>query len=202
MGVLSAVAFGSDTVVLSLARTPRDVAEYASVYKIFTFLPIMSFMATAGFWPAVADSVAVKDGEWVARRFSNLLRINISVNTIFALALVPVLPLILRLWLGSGHQVGSSSVVAGILYALGHSLYVPSGYLLNGLQLERFHSKVLLWMAPSNLFASILLSNLFGACGPIFASAAGTLVAGLIMRRRGLAYLEKLTSNWECANAI
>ena len=192
MSLSSAIAFGSDTLILSIVGNSAEVAEYSAVYRLFTFVPSLGFLALGGLWPAISSAIASNDPGWVTREFRRVLKVNVCVTFVASLVLVVFANWILAVWLGHGFRAQRLTLLSAFAYALVNAFNVPVAYLLNGIGAERFQGFVLLLMSIGNVMISSLLSVRFGASGPILGSALALAVASVVLVRHANRHLVTL----------
>ena len=192
MSLSSAIAFGSDTLILSIVGSSAEVAEYSAVYRLFTFVPSLGFLALGGLWPAISSAIASNDHAWVTQEFWRVLKINVRVTLVASVVLVVLANWLLAVWLGHGFRAHRLTLVSAFAYALVNAFNVPVAYLLNGIGAERFQGFVLLLMSIANVLISSLLSVHFGASGPILGSTLALAVASVVLVRHANHRLDAL----------
>lgn len=173
LAVAGALAFQTDTLVLSHVDGPSAVAEYGVAYRLFTLAPMLTAFFVTPLWPAIGDAVKRGEGEWVVRAYSKVLRGSLVVNGTFGVILLVLARPIAGAWVGRALEPSWLLASALALYVLVLSASSPLAMLLNGIGDLSWQVKSATIMAITNIFASILFSESLGVSGPIW----GTVVA-------------------------
>ena len=187
--IASAIAFGSDAIILARFGSTGDVAEYSAVYRISTFLPVMLFMFLQPVWPAITEALARGDYQWIRSSVKRAVRLTCAANLVGAIGLVFVERALVRAWLDGAVHVHTATVLSGAFLAIASSLWTVASMVMNGLGKIREQARLMMIMAAGNVVLSIGLVRLLGAAGPILGSGVALGIAGIELCRRLLRHL-------------
>jgi O-antigen/teichoic acid export membrane protein len=176
IAVASAVAFSTDSIVLSLFQDDQDVAQYSIVYRLFTQGPIFVYFFATGLWPAVADALRAGDADWFRFAIRRSLIMAVTAIGSLSISLIFLANEIIRFWAGPQFLATPLLLVAAACYAVVHAVWSPLHFTLVGLGQVTFVARSMAAMALANIAVSIPLAIRLGAPGPILGSAATVLV--------------------------
>ena len=175
-----AMAYGSDTIVVAQVIGPKAVAEYAVVFRLFMFVPMLVGMALIPLWPAYAEAIARGDAAWVRRTLVRSLRLSVLATAPAALVLVALGSRIVDLWVGSAVTPSFALILGfGVWMVLG-TVGNAIAMFLNAANIVRFQVVAALCMATSNLALSIVLARTMGVAGVIWGTVLAYSVCSVV----------------------
>ncbi|MGY2077401.1 lipopolysaccharide biosynthesis protein [Blastococcus sp. SYSU DS0828] len=170
------VAVMSDRLILSLASTPAQVAEYSLAAQIFGPIGALTTAMAVALWPVFTRKL--QRGESLGLpRFSAAfciatlalgLSLSLISDWVFALlsdGLIAVDGLVIWSYI-------AATCTQAALYPIGMSMMDANAL--------RFQVKPILASVAVNICLSVLLANAIGAAGPILATAVATLTCQLV----------------------
>jgi O-antigen/teichoic acid export membrane protein len=176
------LALQTDRLVLSHVSTGAALAQYAIVGILFG--PAWSVISSAGLtlWPEFASAKAAIDGQPVVA-YRRVFRAFVAVGAVGAAAFLGLGPLLTKVWAGSSGG-GLLVWLAFALLLLVQAAHLPGGMFLTRPAELRFQARCVGFMCVINLPLSIGLAPIFGAAGPVLASAATICAFQLVPARR------------------
>lgn len=79
--------------------TPADVVEYQIYNRLFTLGGTLFMLALTPIWSAVSKAITEGDYIWLKKQSNMLVKLSV-LATIAEFAIIPFLPLLLKIWLG------------------------------------------------------------------------------------------------------
>lgn len=165
-----AIAFQSDSLVLSRLIGPESVAVYNVTQKLFLQVPFVLGFFLTPLWPAYAEAVARGDLPWVKRMLNRSVALGLAVNVPTAVLLYFAAPTILSWWVKGGVQAPPMLLAALATWAALNSFNGPLGMFLNGAGALRYQAISCGLMAVTNLALSIYLTRRVGIAGVVLGS--------------------------------
>jgi len=168
--VVIALAFASDNLVIAQVVGASAVTLYAVPMKLFQMLDMVLQMILSPLWPAYGEAIARKDVGWVKR---TLVR-STSLGALFSVSSSVILIIfgaqIIRLWAGP-EITPSFGLLLGlgvwtVLKAVGNAVAM----FLNGANVIKFQAVTAVFMGISALALKIVLSQMVGILGVIWAT--------------------------------
>ncbi len=169
----AALAFQTDTIIVSHIVGLSGAAELGLVMRMFFLASTVAGFFIAPLWPAFRDAAVRQEMDWVVSVFKRSLRNSLIISLSITLPLLLAHKPLIALW--SNNQVQPSfALVFGVflwtnLSVVGNLLAV----LLNSLQVVRIQLLLAFVMAPVNIGLSVFFTHQFGVSGVVY----GTLVS-------------------------
>ena len=180
--VAVAVAFETDSLVLSWVLGPSSVAVYSVSFRLFALVSLVASLAFAPLWPAFAESLSRGDVAWTKRTVRRSVVWGGALSLPAAALLVLVAGPFIRWWVGDSFVPPLSLSVGLAVWVVLGATQMPIVMLLNGAGVVRFQVVAASLMAVSNLLLSIWLAHGIGVAGPVWGSViAHTLCSGIPM---------------------
>ncbi|MBA2381789.1 MAG: oligosaccharide flippase family protein [Chloroflexi bacterium] len=172
-----AMAFTSDTLVLTHVLGPQAVAEYGVASRLFLIPAGIIGTVLSPLWPAYGDAIARGDVAWARR---TLTRSIIGICTIavpIAVLLIIGGQRLIRIWVGDSVSPPPALLACFGLWTIFSAVGSAVAMLLNGAGEIRIQAIAAIAMALANLALSIWLTFQIGVAGVM----VGTLVAYLTL---------------------
>lgn len=170
LAVAGAVAYQSDTIVISHYLGANQVAPYAIPLRLFSIAPAVAAAVVMPLWPAYGEALARGDTGWVSttvrRSFVATGAIVIVPSLVLLVATGPVLRLL-------GKQVAGAPVTLFLglaAWAVVSAASTTLGMFMNGARVVAPQIAAAAAMMTANLALSIAWVRPFGIAGPIWAS--------------------------------
>ncbi len=174
--VAVAVAFETDSLVLSWVLGPDEVAVYSVTFRLFSLVTMVAALAFAPLWPAFAESLSRGDVDWAKATFRRSVGAGALAAVPTAIVLALVAQPFIRWWVGDSF-VPPFALVAGLaVWVTIVSVQMPLSMLLNGAGVVRFQVVAASCMALANLALSITLAHSIGISGPVWGSVVAYVV--------------------------
>jgi O-antigen/teichoic acid export membrane protein len=97
----SAVAFGSDNIIIARMLGPASVAGYAIATRLFAVVQQANFMLVGPLWPAYREAIVRGDKEWVRRYLKRSVLLSIFITASLGVALVFSGRHVIHWWVGN-----------------------------------------------------------------------------------------------------
>lgn len=186
--VASALAYQSDSLILTRIIGPSAVTAYAVPLRLFLVVPTALYLALGPLWPAYSEARARGDHEWSRGALKRSLALTGGVAVPGAAVMVAAGPWLLRLWIG-----GAISPDRGLLLAMGiwivtSSLGTVFTVFLNAAGVVKPQAALSLVMVCVNVPLSVILTRSLGVQGVMWGTVLshGALIllpfAGLALR--------------------
>ena len=196
--VSMALAFTSDTLILTAMIGPVAAAEYGVVGRLFMIPAGIVAIVLSALWPAYGEAAAVGDVIWIRRALGRSLGATLSIALPAAVLLIAFAQPIIESWAGSSVTPPPALVLGFgvwvILSAIGSSIAM----LLNGVGEIRVQAAWAMAMAAANVALSVVLTDAIGTAGVIWGTVlsygALTIVPLVAYVPRVLARLERPAS--------
>lgn len=168
-----AIAYSSDTLIVTRVLGAQSVPEYAIPFKMFNLVSLVSAMAVAPLWPAYAESIAVGDIAWARSALKKSLGLAMSLTAPGAVVLILFGPSLLKLWVGSSIDVSTSLLVGLGAWTVMAGAGTTAAMFLNAAGILKTQVILALLMTFVNVPLSILLVDQIGVAGAIW----GTVIS-------------------------
>lgn len=178
--VAAAAAFSADSLILAHWIGPKAVAEYAIVYQMFGFGPIMLSMFLNALWPAYGEAMVRGDSQWIRTAFRRSIAIGLAVNVPYAVVLMFAGNTVIHLWIGNTITAPFIVLAAFAIWTMMNSFNGAIAVFLNGANAMKFQAVCASAMACVNLILSIALTRLLGLSGVIWGSIIAQVAVMLI----------------------
>jgi O-antigen/teichoic acid export membrane protein len=178
--VAAAAAFSADSLILAHWIGPKAVAQYAIVYQMFFFGPIMLSMFLNALWPAYGEAIVRGDSQWIRTTFWRSIAIGLIVNVPYALVLMFAGNTVLHLWVGNTITVSFIVLAAFAIWTMMNSFNGAIAVFLNGANAMKFQAVCSAVMACVNLLISIILTKIVGLSGVIWGSIIAQAIVVII----------------------
>jgi O-antigen/teichoic acid export membrane protein len=178
--VAAAAAFSTDSLIVAHWVGPKAVAEYAIVYQMFFFGPIMLSMFLNALWPAYGEAMVRGDLEWVRTTFWRSIAIGLAVNVPYAVILMFAGNAVIHLWVGKTVTASFIVLAAFAIWTMMNSFNGAIAVFLNGANAMKFQAVCSAAMACVNVVISIALTKSVGLSGVVWGSIIAQAVVGLI----------------------
>jgi len=187
--VAAAVAFETDSLVISWVLGPNAVAVYSVTFRLFALISLVASLAFAPLWPAFAESLSRGDVGWVKQTLRRSVTWALVLSIPAAVLLVAGCDTFIRWWVGGSFVPPTSLAVACAVWVVLAASELPLVMLLNGAGVIKFQVIAASLMAVSNLLLSIVLARVIGVAGPVWASVIAHTICSAIpmvwyLRRR------------------
>jgi O-antigen/teichoic acid export membrane protein len=97
----SAVAFGSDNLIIARVLGPSAVAGYALAFRLFAIVTQANQMIVGPLWPAYREAIARGDNRWALLYFRRSMFLSIAMTSSLGIGLVLCGPQLVRWWVGN-----------------------------------------------------------------------------------------------------
>jgi O-antigen/teichoic acid export membrane protein len=163
--VASAVAFGSDTLIIAHVLDPAAVAQYSVVSRLTDGLVMLSALFLTPLWPAYADAYARGDGHWIRKTLVTSLSATALATAVLGGILVAFSRSLTLMWVGPGvgYSLALFAVCAGwaVFKAAGNALAM----FLNGIGWIGFQALLGVLFAVAVIPLKVLFAGQFGVLG-------------------------------------
>jgi O-antigen/teichoic acid export membrane protein len=175
-----AVAFETDSLVISWVLGPDAVAVYSVTFRLFALVTLVAGLAFAPLWPAFAEALSRGDQAWAKRTLRRSVAWGAALSVPAVAALAVVAGPFISWWVGDQFVPPASLTVALAVWVCLVASQMPMVMLLNGAGVVRFQVVAATCMAVANVVLSILLARAVGVSGPVWGSVlAHTLCSGV-----------------------
>jgi O-antigen/teichoic acid export membrane protein len=176
LNVVVAVAYQSDTLIVSTVLGATSAAVFAVGLRMFGTLTSFYGTSLQQFWPALAEALARGDLEWVRRRFKQVLVLSTATLALLSALLVLLGQPLARLWVGPSLVPSLGLLAAFAAWAVYSHAMSQCSILLNAARVVGPQVAAATAMACLNVPTSILLTRHIGLAGPL----VGSLVAHVV----------------------
>lgn len=180
LGVAAAVAFETDSLVLSWVLGPEAVTTYSVPLRVFSVVSILAAMALVPLWPAFSESLEAGDVQWARRTFQRSQRIAFLLGLVSSVVLAIMMEPILGVWVGGEVDPPTSLVVGLAVWTVLQVSMIPVSMLLNGAGVVGFQLVAASTMAVSNVILSVVLARGVGVAGPVWATVVAYTLCSVI----------------------
>ncbi len=189
-----AVAYSSDSIIISHVLGPALVPQYAVPERMFALVAMVIAMGLGPLWPAYGEAISRGDLAWVKRTLWKSVGLAAGTAAIVSTAIAFAGPTLLHLWVGK-------VVVAPVLLLVGLAVWktieATSNALamfLNGAHVVKFQLAVASITGAVTVALKILFVRDFGISGTVWASiTAYALCAAIPYTLRMRALLTELS---------
>jgi O-antigen/teichoic acid export membrane protein len=190
--VMGMVAFKSDSFVIGHYLGVDRVAAYVLPFTVYALVPTVAGAFLTPLWASYREAWARGDQAWVRKAYVRSVVLLTAAGAVAAGVLVPITPMLLRLWVGDGVAVPPP----GLLAALGGYVVIMCAttavaVFLNGAGVLRPQMVVGAVMTVVNLVASVWSVRRLGLSGPLWSTVASqtlvVLVPCMLLAHRRLA---------------
>lgn len=134
-----------------------DVVEYQPYYKLTNVCITIFGLAMTPIWSAVTKGMANKDFLWIRRLYTSLLGLAI-VAGVAMMGLVPLLPYIVKVWLGDGYVIKTGYTILFVIYSAFAIWNSVNSTIANGLGVLKAQAIFLTFGAILNIPLSYILA--------------------------------------------
>ena len=160
--VAMAVAFFSDSFLISRTLGAAYVTEYSIAERLFSPVSQLIALVVLPLWPAMGEALARKDWTWAWRTLAYCTLGALGVSLLMSMALLMGAPTIIHHWIGEGFDVPFMLLLGFAVWrVIEATASTPSMY-LNALQAVRFQVVCAMVMAISALTLKLQLIRQFG----------------------------------------
>lgn len=168
--IVVAVAYSSDSLIISHILGPASVQQYAVPERMFSIVGMIIAMGLSPLWPAYGEAMSRGDYDWVRNTLWRSLGLAAGIAALGSISVALAGPTLLHLWVGK-------AVVASPLLLLGLAIWkiieASSNALamfLNGAHVVKFQLIVASITGAATLAFKILLISHLGVVGTIWGS--------------------------------
>jgi O-antigen/teichoic acid export membrane protein len=130
MQLSSALAFGSDNLIIARTLGPSAVAGYALACRLFAIVQQANHMIVGPLWPAYREAIARGDNSWALLYFKRSMFLSIAMTATLGLGLALCGPQIIRWWVGNELEIPSLLFLALAVWVLVESVGVTASMFL------------------------------------------------------------------------
>jgi O-antigen/teichoic acid export membrane protein len=187
-GLMSAIVFNTDAVMLGLMSTNEQTGLYVSAFKIVGLTLVPVGLLTAPFFPSLSVGWNNQALRYERSKSFTTSVLIFSLPLVFFIALFP--DLILSVFFGTGFVDAAAVLVILMLSMVMVHFRIIYGYPLVAWNDERFLMVVTIIGATLNVFLNLILIPDYGILGAAYASLISQIVIVL-----GVAYRFKAMTN-------
>jgi O-antigen/teichoic acid export membrane protein len=188
--IAGAIAFGSDTVIISSVVATSLVAPYVIAQKLVgSALGVVSTVSL-NFAPAFLEAHARRDLRALRMRFRQAMGISVVVGAVTGIGLLFAGPGFIRWWVGPGNFVGSLAFLAVVGLMFVQMMLIPCDQLLVSTARHKEYALAAAWEAIIGLAGALAVGPLWGVVGIAWVRLAARVVgAGPVMIWRSVTTL-------------
>ena len=139
-----------------------DVVEYQPYYKITNVCITIVGLAMTPVWSAVTKGMAEKEYNWIKKMYIYLLGIAIMAS-LAMIMLVPIMPYIVRVWLGDGYIIKTQYTILFVIYSMLAIWNAVNSTIANGLAVLKAQAIYLTIGAILNIPLAYIFANITGS---------------------------------------
>lgn len=174
--VVSVVTYASDGIIIAQLLGASAVSEYAVPQKLFGFIGTILAMLLAPLWPAYGEAIARGDHSWVRRTLRQSIILSLCSATLMSLILVSIGHLLIAAWVGPIVVAPFSLMVGFGVWKVVEAGGAALAAFLNGAHIVNAQIAVSIATCAAAVFGKILLIQLIGISGAIWATVAAFLI--------------------------
>ncbi len=180
LSLAGAVAYQSDSLVISQHLGAAEVTRYLVGLRLFTLAPTALAALLMPLWPAYGEALGRGDHDWVSATLRRSVLVSLAVSGTSSLVLLFATRPLLDHWAGGTARPTTSLVAALACWGVVSAVSTALAMYFNGANIIRFQVVLALVMAVSNLALSFVLVRRIGIAGPVWASVATQVVVVVI----------------------
>lgn len=181
VAVCGTIAYGADSLVIGFMLPLSNVAHYAIAAKLVNLLRTLATKPIDVLMPAYAHSYSVGDNPRLFRLFAGSTAAALMIALPLVLCVLMFGDLLIRFWVGPGHEPSYGIVVClalALLFQLpGHASFT----IFTGTERNRFLIGICAVSAPLNLGLSVLLTWWLGPIGVALGSLGTVVLADMVL---------------------
>lgn len=178
--LVAIINFEIDNLVVARILGPNQVTVFAATARLYAIPIVLATMFFTPLWAAFADAVARGDRAWVSMAYRRSTRIAatglVPLATVLALLSGPAI----RIWTDHAVRPNQALILALSIWLVVYAFNQPQAMLLNALHAERFQLRAAAANLVANLTLSIIFTQQFGVCGPIWGTVVAQLTCALV----------------------
>jgi O-antigen/teichoic acid export membrane protein len=178
--ITGAVAFQSDSFIITQIIGPQAVTDYSVPMRLFMLVPTMLMLLVIPLWPAYAEAATRGDMEWVLVTLRRSLLVVGGLAFVSEAALAGLAVWLIPWWVGSSVHLSAPMLIGGATWAFVYAVTVALSMFMNGLGILRFQAAANAAMVVVNLALSITLTRAIGVSGVVWGSAVSQTFVVLI----------------------
>lgn len=168
-----AVAYESDTLVLTQILGPSAVTTFSVTMRVFLVVPTLAWFVLAPLWPAYGEAISRGDAQWVRRTLARALRAGLLLSVTCAVILALIARPFIDVW--AGLRPPFLLIIAASIWVIVMTTAGVLATFLNSARVVRPQVVLALLMMTTNLGLSIVFTRWIGVSGVIWGSIASQL---------------------------
>ncbi|WP_242360156.1 lipopolysaccharide biosynthesis protein [Anaeromyxobacter sp. SG17] len=178
--IIGIVLFGTDNIIIAHVLGADQVTPYSVTWRLFAVGTMIVGLYLPYLWPAYAEALAKRDGEWIARTLRTSVVVSAAAAAAFAVPLALFGRPIIAAWAGAAAVPSTALLGWMAAWSLVSAPANAVACMLNGIGQLTGQIYYGIAAAVANVVLSIVLARHFGIAGVIAATVVSYLTCAAV----------------------